>query len=513
MKTKRIVLFFFILSAFNALAQVGVNTTSPSAQLDIVSSNTATPANTDGLLIPRINAFPITNPTASQQSMLVYLTTTAGTNPPGFYYWDNTSTSWKAVGGTTGWSLTGNAGTSTATNFMGTTDNKDVIFKRNGIRAGFLGDSNTSTGSMNTAFGSNTLLSTTTGIRNTALGTNTLRANSSGNMNVTIGDQSMFSNTSGSENVAIGVGSLYSNLTGVSNVAIGRNALTSTNGTALTTEGSNNTAIGYVSMKFNSKGAYNVAIGRESLYSNTLGNNNTGIGYNAGYSNTIGNNNIFIGNQAGYNETGSNKLYIDNTTADANNALIYGDLGTTPKILRTNSQFQIGNPAASGYALPTTRGNSGQILQTDGAGNTNWVDTVNNLSIIRTNLSFNQSLNTSGWQKISFDTTVFDTKSEFSTSNNQFVALKDGFYEINAGFHTNNQSNNQYYSIGVYKNGVLYQMSAGNHSNLGVVNRNISCIVSLSAGDIIEIYAENYQSGVYIDSYSGKTYFEVKQIK
>ena len=114
MKLKKILFFFFLISYLNSSAQVGVNTTTPNAQLDIVSSNQATPSNTDGILIPRINVFPATNPTASQQSMMVYLTTTSGSNQPGFYYWDNTSTSWKGIG-STGWSLTGNSGTSTLT--------------------------------------------------------------------------------------------------------------------------------------------------------------------------------------------------------------------------------------------------------------------------------------------------------------------------------------------------------------------------------------------------------------
>ena len=95
--------------------------------------------------------------------------------------------------------------------------------------------------------------------------------------------------------------------------------------------------------------------------------------------------------------------------------MVYGDFSTSPKTLRTNGQFQIGNPAVTGYALPTSRGNSGQLLQTDGVGGTSWVDTANNISIVRTNLSSNQSLGTGGWQKINFATVVFDTKSEFAS--------------------------------------------------------------------------------------------------
>ncbi|MBL0013922.1 MAG: hypothetical protein IPP30_09380 [Flavobacterium sp.] len=79
----------FLLFALNIFAQVGINTTTPAAQLEIKSSNQVTPANTDGILIPKIDAFPLVNPTAAQKGMLVYLTTLSAGNPPGFYYWNN----------------------------------------------------------------------------------------------------------------------------------------------------------------------------------------------------------------------------------------------------------------------------------------------------------------------------------------------------------------------------------------------------------------------------------------
>ena len=73
----------------------------PKGTLDITASNQATPSNTDGIIIPRIDAFPATDPGADQNSMLVYLTTTSGTNTPGFYYWDNTTTSWLPISSST----------------------------------------------------------------------------------------------------------------------------------------------------------------------------------------------------------------------------------------------------------------------------------------------------------------------------------------------------------------------------------------------------------------------------
>jgi trimeric autotransporter adhesin len=105
MKKKLSILLLFFTYCFHS--QVGINTTIPNAQLEIAASNQATPTNTDGIIIPKIDAFPVTNPTASQQSMLVYLTTTSAGKQPGFYYWDNTTTSWiginSSINGDTDW--------------------------------------------------------------------------------------------------------------------------------------------------------------------------------------------------------------------------------------------------------------------------------------------------------------------------------------------------------------------------------------------------------------------------
>ena len=134
MKSFLLLLFTSFLMLVNLVSTVsaqntGIGTATPGAKLDVASANPSAPANQDGMLIPRINAFPATNPTINQNGMMVYLTTTAGTNMPGFYYWEQSSLTWKGVGTNTGWSLKGNTGTTIANNFLGTTDDMDVIFK------------------------------------------------------------------------------------------------------------------------------------------------------------------------------------------------------------------------------------------------------------------------------------------------------------------------------------------------------------------------------------------------
>lgn len=206
----------FLFSVTSLVAQVGINTTTPNAQLEIKSSNEAAPLNTDGLIIPKVDTFPATNPTVDQQGMLVYLTTAFGSNSPGFYYWNNPTTSWLPIAGvvTPGWNLVGNAGTNPATNFLGTTNNQDLVFRRNNVLSGRLSTSNT-------AFGVSSLEANTGGFFNTAFGVNTLQVNTIGSDNTAIGLRALSNNTTGTANASVGAFTLVSNTTGNFNTAVG----------------------------------------------------------------------------------------------------------------------------------------------------------------------------------------------------------------------------------------------------------------------------------------------------
>ena len=78
-------------------AQVGINTTDPQAQLDISVENPDSPEPEDGVLIPRINNFPATQPSAEQHGILVFLTTQKGDFEPGFYFWNNKNKIWEPL--------------------------------------------------------------------------------------------------------------------------------------------------------------------------------------------------------------------------------------------------------------------------------------------------------------------------------------------------------------------------------------------------------------------------------
>lgn len=134
---KSIVILVFLLRSSESFSQnVGINSTGnrpdTSAMLDISSAD-------KGLLIPRVNLTSLTDVstiTLPAASLLVYNTNNSLTGGSGFYYNNGTSTSpnWiklttAGAGNGSTWGLTGNSGTNTSANFIGTTDSTQLVIK------------------------------------------------------------------------------------------------------------------------------------------------------------------------------------------------------------------------------------------------------------------------------------------------------------------------------------------------------------------------------------------------
>jgi len=227
---------------------VGINedgsTPNPNAILDVKSAN-------KGLLIPRVSttarlAIPNT------KGLLVY-DTTAGN----FFF--NTGTAWQSMaagtgtGSGTGWSITGNSGTTAPSNFLGTTDNAPLLIKVNNFPAGRIdADLN-----LNTYWGmkTGTFIHKDTATANTAIGAYSQYTNATGWGNSSNGYSALYATTTGDLNTAMGAYALYHNGTGLHNTAVGAYAMVDANGglditgIGAYTNASNNltnaTAIGY----------------------------------------------------------------------------------------------------------------------------------------------------------------------------------------------------------------------------------------------------------------------------
>lgn len=122
------------LSFAAAQAQVGMTTNNQdnNAVLDL---NTQTGSNTKGLLLPNVALTTTDSATpfsAHVAGMHVYNTATAGSGAtgviPGEYY--NDGIKWVRIQ-TNAWELNTNSGTNSASNFVGTTNGKDLVFKTN----------------------------------------------------------------------------------------------------------------------------------------------------------------------------------------------------------------------------------------------------------------------------------------------------------------------------------------------------------------------------------------------
>ncbi len=272
-------------------AQVGINNTNPKASLDIVSDTPASPNANDGLLIPRLDKLPATNPTADQNAMMIYLNNDlTGVNISGiakdydfgFYYWDNAETDWVRFLRKAGWHIGGNDDARSGTHFIGTTNSEEVDFRVDntfvarftklgqfelesegksiliGYEAGddYVADPGTS--EQNVYIGYQAGKDTDNAGYNVAVGTFAMTNNDDGDLNTAVGDETMANNDDGSRNSAFGKDALHNN-----------------------DDGDDNTGVGY-----------------NALVNNTDGTGNTSVGSNAGKTNTIGTNNVFLGNNA-----------------------------------------------------------------------------------------------------------------------------------------------------------------------------------------------------------------------
>lgn len=262
-----------------------------------------------------------------------------------------------------GWSTTGNAGTAPGTNFIGTTDNEDIMFKRWDTTVYILsGNKNTfqiaiGMGALTTNYST---LSATTGINNIAIGRSALHQT-----------------TTGSYNVALGYTAGGSNTTGTSNIYIGTSA-----GGSLENGANYNICLGYETadnVPLQGQASYNFLGGVAAGYNLNNGRRNIFIGDTAGFNTGNGNNNIAIGMGAGKNGTTytNAQAYGYFTSFLGSNTAVLNDSLTL--LAQSYGFFRIRQPqsgAGAGLVLPiqqssatsgTIVSNGAQILELTGS--------------------------------------------------------------------------------------------------------------------------------------------------
>jgi len=195
----KLLLFLYILSHGFFAQNIGVNATvttpHSSAILNLNSGNTFTAGAGKGFLPPNVaitNRLDVATIPSPATSLLIHNTNISGAGTLAvttgyyyYYYWDGSI--WVAPGGND-WHVTGNIGTTAGTNFLGTTDNQNLVFKRNNLQSGLLS-------TLNTSYGVSALKPLSTSVENTALGVNALLLNTVACDNVALGDNSLRANT------------------------------------------------------------------------------------------------------------------------------------------------------------------------------------------------------------------------------------------------------------------------------------------------------------------------------
>ena len=382
---KKIILLLSIVATTQMQAQnVAINNDASlpdnSAVLDIKSG-------TKGVLIPRMNSVSVNGIINPAKGLLVMDT---AKNQLMVNMGTAILPNWQTIVASSGWSLTGNSGIDSATNFIGTLNTKPFIIRVNNVRSGFVDtltnntafgfrtlDSST-TGTWNTAIGFKSLSGNKSGENNTGLGWGALQFNSSGSYNTASGVFSLNSNTTGSQNTALGQLAMYSNKTGGQNNAIGSDAL------RYNTTGSSNIGIGFTSLYFNTTGFSNVAVGTGALFNTSNRSNLVAVGDSALFNNGVGAVNSYEGtlnaafgskalfaNTTGYynTATGSNALRNNLTgvqnTANGTGALVTNTTGSANTAMGLNTMFY--NSTGNNN---TGLGNAALAFNTTGSNNT-----------------------------------------------------------------------------------------------------------------------------------------------
>ncbi len=299
---------------------INVNGAAPnaSALLDIDVSALVGPKR--GLLIPRVTTTERLGIVAPATGLLVFDTSFLE-----FWFFDGLV--WTPLSNGRGWRITGNAGTTAGTHFIGTTDAARLDFRVQDEPSGRIDQS-----TLNTFFGFRSGALSTTANNNTFFGAFSGEQSTTANRNTAVGAESARSLTSGYGNVAMGTESLFSTTTGARNVAVGQSALYD-----------------------NTIGEYNSALGTSALGNNTTGTGNTVVGAGACGQNVTGNNHVVVGRQAGpvWPALQNTTCIGTQSYTYANNAIAAGHL----------SQAEGTNSIALGYLANATGSNSTAIGQ------------------------------------------------------------------------------------------------------------------------------------------------------
>jgi hypothetical protein len=111
-------------------------------------------------------------------------------------------------------------------------------------------------------------------------------------------------------------------------------------------------------------------------------------------------------------------------------------------------------PTASGSTIEQ---DGSTILTVDGSGNiTPSNDLYPKVPSFSARMSATQNVTNSTWTKVQFDTKMWDTDSDFDTTNYKFTPSIAGYYHINGMLRVSGSGNCRAVGTKIYKNGADY---------------------------------------------------------
>jgi len=151
--------------------------------------------------------------------------------------------------------------------------------------------------------------------------------------------------------------------------------------------------------------------------------------------------------------------------------------------------------ATTTSGLTQSADNSGVLQLASGTGNLVTVPSVTGTAMVSGNMpaflafpSSNQTISAATWTKVTLDTEIFDTNSNFAS--NRFTPTVAGYYQLNAtvGFIGQTAGSGAQAAISFYRNGALYMQGV----NLAISGVNIITLSGLiyfnGSTDYVELF-------------------------
>lgn len=130
--------------------------------------------------------------------------------------------------------------------------------------------------------------------------------------------------------------------------------------------------------------------------------------------------------------------------------------------------------------------------------------------------SVNQTITTSTFTKVQFDTEAFDTAGNYDNATNyRFTPLVAGYYAVNAFIATGAGVDGTLLIVHIYKNGSAYAKAEGRFRSTNELSFGVSTLVSMNGStDYLEVFVfQNTGGNMSVNNSATGTYFNASMAR